>query len=752
MNREGGGAFYMKHSNVISSDMGNKTEAPYSAEAVGGEASAPLHNSNQPPENMPRQRGAGTTSDALPAGTELQNGAFRISRVLARGDVGITYLSRNVALHRDVVLKEFFPRGASRAVSGSSNSGSSDKPFSVSSHAVVPSAGLGEHVYQQACAAFLEKSRVVSRVWHPNVVMVYDTFTANNTAYMVMKLLKGKTLQQFLEEQLAQKRFLPEAQALAYGMHIGRGLEALHKAGLVHGDLRPAKVMLCPPTESALEHDTSGVNRRAPLPRVPTDQWTLAGQRIVLLDCGLKRLPLVNDGTQTLWLNEPQRSGQCQYAPPELFGRSRDHDQSRENEPTTDVYALGATLYHMLTGQTPVDALMRAHGTVLPPPHRVNAHVSAALSEIVMWALELRSEHRPQTIDAFTKQLSQCGGDVSPAAAPKAAAPKEPAPPIGKRAAVQMPAALNRAAASASIFRTAITTAPAPAAAPATATPPLAVVTPTAPIETQPSKAMPPSDNVRQRRSSGRHLALAALLGTTIAGTAAWALWRESTTLPPPAVPNVQKRTARAEDAPPPTTAVAAPPTVAVAPQPESKPVERSLPVQRSLPVTNRKRRHIGNATISVARLPASREPSRKAARRLAAQWPDAKPARQERLRIEATETSQDNERTVARRRSRRILRRLRERDSDATQSNSTEVRDAPEVRGTPEVRDTRRNFRQRRREYTNRPSLRVVRNTPARRRLRRTLREAGLPPLPEMTHSEPRSNEARPEAGLPPM
>jgi serine/threonine protein kinase len=120
-----------------------------------------------------------------------------------------------VSLHRDVVIKEFFPPGALRARSGSGGRNVNE---------VVPAGQDHGQYYQQTRAAFLEKSRAVSRVWHPNVVMVYDTFEENNTAYMVMKLLKGKTLQQFLEEQLAQ-RTLPTTGA-------GAGLCTPYRPGL----------------------------------------------------------------------------------------------------------------------------------------------------------------------------------------------------------------------------------------------------------------------------------------------------------------------------------------------------------------------------------------------------------------------------------------------------------------------------------------------------------------------------------------
>jgi serine/threonine protein kinase len=488
----------MKNLEVIASTPGN---FPAALEADG--TGAPMITETYAADDIMRSTDESTGRDALAPGTELHNGAFRISRVLGKSGVGITYQCRNVALHRDVAIKEFFPSGALRA-------GSADGAVAAPGRAVVPKQNSAE-LYQQACSAFLEKARAVSRVWHPNVVMVYDTFAENNTAYMVMKFLKGKTLQQFLEEQAASQAALPEAQAVAYATHIGRGLEALHKAGLIHGSVHPAGVMLCPPSDSPQQPETSNTERRAPLPRVPTGEWTLAGERVVLLDCGLNHVPASNNAMQTRWLPDAQQAAWYRYAPFELWS------DSATPEPAADVYALGAVLYHMLTGRPPIEAPERAQGTALEPPHRANARISPELSEAVMWALELRSDHRPETMTALLKHLSQCGSEDSPSKSSSGAAS-----PNGKTAPVQAP---SRAGA------TQAEKAPPP---PNTPTPSPAA---SRPILQTPEPVA--ASGGAKRSTSGRHLALIALLGTAIAGTAAWALWSETTTAPRPVVPNL---------------------------------------------------------------------------------------------------------------------------------------------------------------------------------------------------------------------
>jgi serine/threonine-protein kinase len=762
---------------------------------------------NAPGINASTEQRDFTTSDVLPAGTELHNGAFRISRVLGRGALGITYFSHNVALHRDVVIKEFFPPGAVRA-----GSISGVKPINASVHTIVPAGHDRGQYHQQACAAFLEQARAVSRVWHPNVVMVYDSFEENNTAYMVMKFLKGKTLQQFLEEQLAQKRFLPQGQTLAYALHIGRGLVALHKEGLVHGDLHPANVMLCPPGESAPQHDAAAAQRRAPLEKVPTDEWTLAGQRIVLIDCGLNRLPSANDLQQTQWLGDPQQANRRAYTAPELFGAGR------ESGPATDVYALGATMYHMLTGRAPVEAPERAQGTVLKPPHRENVGINPALSEAVMWALELRSEHRPSTVDAFLKHLAQCGSEAplnkaslsavptktvppkSPVIkgapptpefdrAPAAGAPatngvSHPAPVTTKHAdgsQVPAPSAFARATALATAIASTISVAKngAPTATtPATAATPEARPAPILPQAPQSIKA--PGSVTRRHNNSGRHLALAALLGIAIAGTAGWALWREATTRPQPVVPGLSQKATR-PNAVTQTTADTTQPTTDTAQRTvDVPPVEpKSQPVASNPPSNENRERRItrvkrDNALSSDSTALVSRAPSRRNRRRVALQ-PSVRSTDEERSRqeAEANDRWERTDREVPRRRSRRTLRRSRETDNNLALNNSTEARvtrevrdrqevrkdremryrrDTGETRGTSETRSTRRNFRQRRRDETTQELPRPVRNAPERRRLRRATREAVLPPLTNTRRRETRTNQTPSEAGLPPM
>jgi serine/threonine protein kinase len=214
-------------------------------------------------ENQQQTQGV-VVPNALCEGAVLRNGTYKIGRVLSRGDFSITYLGRNEHSNRDVVIKEFFPPDARRAGDG----------------AGVESVRADS---EQRREAFLREAQAISRVWHPNVVMVHDAFAENNTAYLVTKRLDGETLHQILQE-----RELPESLSVAYALHIGHGLEAFHQAGLVHGDVQASNVIICSPDlrtqtpdsqpSAPQKRPTWKFNSPAPVEQVqPTDGWWKAG-------------------------------------------------------------------------------------------------------------------------------------------------------------------------------------------------------------------------------------------------------------------------------------------------------------------------------------------------------------------------------------------------------------------------------------------------------------------------------------------
>src|SRR5215213_5651905 len=293
-------------------------------------------------------------SGALPPGTKLQGGVYSVGKVLGQGGFGITYLGGDIRGRRPVAIKELFPYGSTRR-------GNNVHPFG----------GLPAAEYATTRDRFLDEARVLARFDHPGIVDVYGTFEENNTAYMVMELLRGRTLGQLVEERGP----LPESEAVRHIVRAGEALKVVHAASLLHRDLKPDNLML---------NDAGDV---------------------VLIDFGTARTFAAGKTGRMTTMVTPG------YAPLEQYG------EHVRFGPFTDIYALGATLYHALTGQMPATATDRASGVELAPPRKLNPAVSPGVDHAVMWAMKMRVDERPQTVRVFVDALR---------AAPPAPAAPEP--------------------------------------------------------------------------------------------------------------------------------------------------------------------------------------------------------------------------------------------------------------------------------------------------------------------------------------
>jgi serine/threonine protein kinase len=305
-------------------------------------------------------------SGALAPGTKLQGGIYSVGKVLGQGGFGITYLGGDIRARRPVAIKEFFPYGSSRR-------GNSVHPFG----------GLNAADYASSRTKFLDEARILARFDHEGIVDVYGTFEENNTAYMVMELLRGRTLGQLIEERGP----LPEREALQYITRVGEALEVVHGASLLHRDLKPDNIML---------NDDGSV---------------------VLIDFGTARTFAAGKTGRMTTMVTPG------YAPLEQYG------QSVRFGPFTDVYALGATLYHALTGQMPPPATDRASGVDLVPPRMLNPAVSRGVSDAVMWAMKMRVAERPQTMRELLDALAAVPAEPAPSVPGPMPPPPEPLPP-----------------------------------------------------------------------------------------------------------------------------------------------------------------------------------------------------------------------------------------------------------------------------------------------------------------------------------
>ena len=286
-------------------------------------------------------------SPALQFGSALQNGAYKIGKVLGEGGFGITYKGGDMALKRYVAIKEFFVHTNCTRIANT----------------VQPANTLSAEDYQNIKTKFLSEARTLAKFNHPGIVRVYGAWEENNTAYMAMELLDGESL----EQRLQNRGVMNEKDAVAMIENIGAALQVIHEARLIHRDIKPANIML-----------------------------TYDG-RTVLIDFGTAReFATGKTKAMTAMLTHG-------YAPLEQYG-----SQARFGV-YSDIYALGATMYHALTGQMPPPATDRVSGVELPSPESVNPNLSRNVSDAVVWALQVKASDRPQSVREFLDALRATG-------------------------------------------------------------------------------------------------------------------------------------------------------------------------------------------------------------------------------------------------------------------------------------------------------------------------------------------------------
>ncbi|MGW8206258.1 MAG: serine/threonine-protein kinase, partial [Hyphomicrobiaceae bacterium] len=283
---------------------------------------------------------------ALPNGTELV-GDYRIERVLGAGGFGITYLADEIALDRAVTIKEYFP---------------SDFAARNNSHEAVPRSRESSRDYRWGLDRFIEEAQTLARFDHPNIVRVYRYFRANNTGYMVLQWEEGKSLKTWLKELKRAPRQSELDEIIA---PLLDALEIIHKADFLHRDIAPDNVIV----------------RKNGAP--------------VLIDFGSARGEIAAHSKTVSALVKPGYSPYEQYA-----------ETSRRQGPWTDIYALGATLYHAVTGKRPPDAPSRmVHDEIVPAREGALSSYRASFLNAIDRALALEIKDRPQSVAAWRGDL-----------------------------------------------------------------------------------------------------------------------------------------------------------------------------------------------------------------------------------------------------------------------------------------------------------------------------------------------------------
>ncbi len=276
----------------------------------------------------------------LPLNTIL-NGKYLVGRVLGEGGFGITYLGWDLNLDMKVAIKEYYPSGYVTRESFSTLS-------------VTFFTGDKREAFQAGLDKFVGEAKSLAKFYSlPGIVSVKDFFRENATAYIVMEYIEGTTLKEYLGTRGGK---IPVSQALELMKPLIRSLDQMHGVGIIHRDISPDNIMI-----------------------------THEGD-IKLLDFGAAR-DISIDGAKSLSvLLKPG------YAPEEQY-RTRG-----SQGPWTDVYALCATLYKTITGETPIESMERLHQDDLKPPSTLGVSIGKSVEEALLKGLSLFQQNRFQSM------------------------------------------------------------------------------------------------------------------------------------------------------------------------------------------------------------------------------------------------------------------------------------------------------------------------------------------------------------------
>jgi len=228
---------------------------------------------------------------------------------------------------------------------------------------------LSAELLQQARDQFQREATVLARLDHPNLPKVSDFFSVGGRDYLVMDFVPGKDLRMLINEAKQKGVFLPENEVLNWASQIADALSYLHsqKPPILHRDIKPSNLKLTP----------SGL--------------------VKLVDFGLVKILASDEVTITIL----QGRGTALYTPLEQYGGDTGHTDAR-----SDIYAFGATLYHLFTNQPPLEAReLFLDPESLPSLRQVNPNLSMRTEKAVLWAMSLHPDERPESVAALRDAL-----------------------------------------------------------------------------------------------------------------------------------------------------------------------------------------------------------------------------------------------------------------------------------------------------------------------------------------------------------
>jgi eukaryotic-like serine/threonine-protein kinase len=238
---------------------------------------------------------------------------------------------------------------------------------------------LPPELLREARDQFLREATVLARLDHPNLPKVSDFFSVSSRDYLAMDYVPGKDLRTLMSEARQSGLFLEEQDVLSWAGQLCDALLYMHTQAppILHRDIKPSNLKVTP----------TGL--------------------LKLVDFGLVKLMAPGEVTITIL----QGQGTAIYTPLEQYGGDSGHTDAR-----SDIYAFGATLYHLLTNQTPVDARERfLNPGALILPRQINPLVSQRTERSILWAMSLHPDERPENIQQFRESLF---GELNPVVRP----------------------------------------------------------------------------------------------------------------------------------------------------------------------------------------------------------------------------------------------------------------------------------------------------------------------------------------------
>jgi serine/threonine-protein kinase len=295
----------------------------------------------------------------LKEGTILNKGKYQIIRHIASGGFGNTYEVRNISLQSlRLAMKEFFIKGDTHRDSDSLT--------------VTVSNSEKKELFSRSLAKFKTEAERLCQLRNEHIVGVHDFFEENGTAYYVMEYIEGKSLSQIQKESGSP---MPEPQALSVLNQMLDALESVHSRQIWHMDIKPGNILI--------------------------DQYG----KCTLIDFGASKQTDV-EGMVTASTSLAYTPG---YAPPEQVGGNKE-----KWGPWTDLFALGATMYNLLTGNRPPnhdDVIDRGKDAYTYP-----ANVSATTRRAIEKMMELSPLRRPQNVNEVRQLLN--GQPITPPVSP----------------------------------------------------------------------------------------------------------------------------------------------------------------------------------------------------------------------------------------------------------------------------------------------------------------------------------------------